>query len=300
LLRERVSLLRYNTMPVLFACTLNVLSYLTVWDRFHAHSKKHRIYPKYRGVFAFLGLFIFTASRDISVSIVTELQATYEKSWFGSRQEQENFIFSSASSTALRCPKPEPEPTQPSLQWVLDVVSAGWSRWSVNLTAYLHSLPRSRKHQTLLTHPTPAQGEYYITLPCFYIFLDKFPCYLLSKYRRILDSICFFSLLATYFPFCPSVLGKHITMQHTNEMCTYETVLAYNCGPGSSVGIATGYGLDGPRIESRWGRDFSHTSRPALRPSSLLYNGYRVFPGVKAAGVWCWPPTPSSAEVKKE
>jgi hypothetical protein len=24
-------------------------------------------------------------------------------------------------------------------------------------------------------------------------------------------------------------------------------------GPGSSVGIATGYGLDGPGIESRWG-----------------------------------------------
>jgi len=35
-------------------------------------------------------------------------------------------------------------------------------------------------------------------------------------------------------------------------------------GPGSSVRIATGYGLDGPRIESRWGRDFSHLSRPAL------------------------------------
>jgi hypothetical protein len=27
-------------------------------------------------------------------------------------------------------------------------------------------------------------------------------------------------------------------------------------------------------------------------PPSLLYNGYRVFPGVKAAGAWCWPPTP--------
>jgi hypothetical protein len=27
------------------------------------------------------------------------------------------------------------------------------------------------------------------------------------------------------------------------------------------------YGLDGPGIESRWGRDFSHTSRPALGPT---------------------------------
>jgi hypothetical protein len=28
-------------------------------------------------------------------------------------------------------------------------------------------------------------------------------------------------------------------------------------GPGRSVGIATGYGLDGPKIESRWGARFS-------------------------------------------
>jgi hypothetical protein len=37
--------------------------------------------------------------------------------------------------------------------------------------------------------------------------------------------------------------------------------------PGSSVGIATGYGLDGPGIESRWKRDFPHMSRPALGPT---------------------------------
>ena len=39
----------------------------------------------------------------------------------------------------------------------------------------------------------------------------------------------------------------------------------YFRGPGSSVGIATAYGLDGPGIESRWGRDFPHPPRPALR-----------------------------------
>jgi hypothetical protein len=32
----------------------------------------------------------------------------------------------------------------------------------------------------------------------------------------------------------------------------------------SSVGIATGYGLDGPGIESRWGREFPPPSRPVL------------------------------------
>ena len=38
-------------------------------------------------------------------------------------------------------------------------------------------------------------------------------------------------------------------------------------GPGSSVGIATGYGLDGPGIESRCRRDFPHLSRPSLGPT---------------------------------
>ena len=45
------------------------------------------------------------------------------------------------------------------------------------------------------------------------------------------------------------------------------TLLIIESGPGSVVGIATGYGLDGLGIESRVGRDFSHLSRPALGPT---------------------------------
>jgi len=40
-----------------------------------------------------------------------------------------------------------------------------------------------------------------------------------------------------------------------------------DCGPVSSVGIVTDYGLDGPGIEFRWGHGFPHLSRPALRPT---------------------------------
>jgi hypothetical protein len=52
-------------------------------------------------------------------------------------------------------------------------------------------------------------------------------------------------------------------------------------GPGSEVGIATAYGLDGPGIESRRRRDFPTCPDRPWGPPSLLYDGYRVFPGDK-------------------
>jgi len=67
-------------------------------------------------------------------------------------------------------------------------------------------------------------------------------------------------------------------------------------GRDSSVGIATRYGLDGPGIG---GEIFRTCPDRPWGPPSLLYNGYRVFPGVKATGAWRWPPTPSSAKVKE-
>jgi hypothetical protein len=64
-----------------------------------------------------------------------------------------------------------------------------------------------------------------------------------------------------------------------------------------AVGIATDYGLDGPGIESRWGRDSSRTSGPDLGPTQPPVQW--VFPGGKVAGEWCWPPLPS-AEVENK
>jgi hypothetical protein len=48
---------------------------------------------------------------------------------------------------------------------------------------------------------------------------------------------------------------------------SFATETLYESGTRSSVGIETDYGLDGPGIEFRWGRDFPHLSRPALRPT---------------------------------
>ena len=66
----------------------------------------------------------------------------------------------------------------------------------------------------------------------------------------------------------------------------------------SSVCIATHYGLDGPGIESRWRRNFTHLSRPTLRPTLPPIQWVPGLSGGKAAGVCRLPPTPSSAEVK--
>jgi hypothetical protein len=55
----------------------------------------------------------------------------------------------------------------------------------------------------------------------------------------------------------------------------------------SSVGITTRYGLDVRGIETQWGGEIFHIrpDRP-WAPPRLLYNGYRVFPGSKAAETW--------------
>jgi hypothetical protein len=55
--------------------------------------------------------------------------------------------------------------------------------------------------------------------------------------------------------------GKQV---NSNFLIMMGYILIFPLGPGGSVGIATDYGLDGPGIESRWGRDFPHLSRPAL------------------------------------
>ena len=52
------------------------------------------------------------------------------------------------------------------------------------------------------------------------------------------------------------------------------------CGPGSSVGIATDYRLDGPASNPGEARFSARPDRP-WGPPRLLYNGYRVFPGGK-------------------
>ena len=70
-------------------------------------------------------------------------------------------------------------------------------------------------------------------------------------------------------------------------------------GRDNSVGIATAYGLDGPWIESWWGRDFrTCKTGPGAHPASYIV-GTESVPGVKRPGRGVDHPPLSSAKVKE-
>ena len=78
---------------------------------------------------------------------------------------------------------------------------------------------------------------------------------------------------------------------------SFSTWLCVIRGPGSVVSIATGYGLDGRGIESRWGARFSAPVQtgPGAHPASCTM-GTGSFSGVKSGrGVDADPSPPSSA-----
>jgi len=70
--------------------------------------------------------------------------------------------------------------------------------------------------------------------------------------------------------------------------------------PGSSVGIATGYGLDGPGSNPGVARFSAHCPDWPCGPPSLLYSGCLVFPGGKERPGPDADPSPPSAVVMKE
>ena len=91
-------------------------------------------------------------------------------------------------------------------------------------------------------------------------------------------------------------------MVQPQEVCISICInhLIYVLGPGSSVGIETDYGLDGPGYRIGGARFFARPDRP-WGPSSPLYNGCRVFPeGKVRPGRAADHSPPSSAVVMEE
>ena len=73
----------------------------------------------------------------------------------------------------------------------------------------------------------------------------------------------------------------------------------YEFRPGRSVGIATGYGLDGPRIESRWERDFPSFQNSPVAHKAFYTMGIWSLLGVKRPELGVYQHLPSGAEVKE-
>ena len=84
------------------------------------------------------------------------------------------------------------------------------------------------------------------------------------------------------------------------SVCLYHVFPHYiinGCAPGSLVGIATRYGLEGPGSNPGGDEIFRTCPNRLWGPPSLLYNGYRVFPGGRGGqGVGLTLPPPSRVQ----
>jgi len=100
-----------------------------------------------------------------------------------------------------------------------------------------------------------------------------------------------FSLDTTSYPFTRSQTCERQQKLNINlENCAFCWFVLYNnnktyrmSGPGNSVGIATGYRLDGPGIKSRWRSRLSAPVQtgPGAHPASCTVDT-GSFPGVKS------------------
>ena len=148
--------------------------------------------------------------------------------------------------------------------------------------------------------------------PSWWICIFYFPIklvryFFIRRYRKLATSDCWASscLSVRHSAWNNSVPTREILLKSdknnghfTEDVCTF----MISRGPGSSVGIATGYGLDGPETESRWGGGEIFRTCPdrPWGPPSLLYNGYWVFPGGKERPGRDADPSPPSSTVGHE
>ena len=92
-----------------------------------------------------------------------------------------------------------------------------------------------------------------------------FPVFITSLCRLLAHLFLTFLDFILYCPFFYVINWRFVLFLFS--LCFpvfFYWVVQYTVGRNSVVSIATCYGLDGPGIESRCERDFTHTSRPVL------------------------------------
>jgi hypothetical protein len=138
--------------------------------------------------------------------------------------------------------------------------------WMRSISSVFYALRPFFNHLMYFVQPESSCILLKIKCQTFQVFWGYFICSIfppLLKYHSPLWNLASNTPLLHSFQSLATVLGtrQHFMFQ-INSVCVF-----LMCGLGSSVSIVTAYGLDGPGIESRWGRDFLHLSRPALRPT---------------------------------
>jgi hypothetical protein len=140
--------------------------------------------------------------------------------------------------------------------------------------------------------------------------------YIFSSLRTAFPSLSLSSFPSYSYPFTflSGVISRQVIERNILPSCYFLSLIVkmecvtwnFTLHQATRVGrvaqsvqrLTTGWTVRG----SNPGGDEIFRTRPdrPCGPPSLLYNGYRIFPGGKAAGAWCWRSTPSSAEVENE
>jgi hypothetical protein len=112
----------------------------------------------------------------------------------------------------------------------------------------------------------------YTKTPKFVFFIYKAGSLSLGQNRSVISAS---SLRLSQFP-VTTLISTHINAVRIITNFSYKAHLTFICsrlqlsftdGFYTIVGrVATGYGLDGPGIQTWWGRDFLHLCTPALGP----------------------------------
>jgi hypothetical protein len=122
--------------------------------------------------------------------------------------------------------------------------------------------------------------------------LDSCVNYLCKRYARFCccqqwQSLFYSQLVVRRFTLpCSKVCQENITTLLPHHQVKYGYYYIMVSAP-RIVGIPTCYGLDSPRIESRWERDYPQPSNPTLVPTQApIKRAPALFREGKAAGAW--------------